>query len=164
MLGPGRALPLLILLAAACSAPKPSRPAAPAVEPPPAGELPPGPAILRHNPPRCPCSPWEVRFPDHWERVHVEDKSRDGDLLQALVGRAEEDDRADRDGTYEVLGELLDVPRGDRAGHVHRVLRVTGLPEPPEEEEPPEEAPEEGEPTEEAPPGPPPPPPAPASP
>lgn len=102
----------------------------------PAAELPEGPVTVRYNPARCPCPTWEARVAGSWERVHVEDASGDGGYVAALVDRAEEDDRSDVDGRYEVAAELSGGTHRYRDGYRYRVLVIEGDPEPVEEDEP----------------------------
>lgn len=92
---------------------------------------------LRYNPARClgeSAHQFEVRTPQGWERVALENPDEERDLVAELA----RDAALDPAGIFRVRGALLADAFPIGGEHASRILRLLVLDPPPPEEPPPE--------------------------
>ena len=82
---------------------------------------------LRHNPCPCECFPFEVRLGARWVRVHLVDKSDEGDLVTSLQAAASRGPRDAEELAWWLEARVRDSVRRCALGHPHPLLDVRSL-------------------------------------
>jgi hypothetical protein len=80
--------------------------------------------IIRYNPPKCDCPPFEIELKSEWHRVVMEDANPETGELEKLTQVAEDDMKQDILSHYHVQGSLEDELHPCAIGHLHLMFRL----------------------------------------
>lgn len=83
--------------------------------------------VLRYNPVKCNCPPFEVQLGPRWVRVLVEDLASPDSVAAGLLQTAQRDLKADQLVAYRVIGDLSTSPEYCGQGALFLTLSVEAL-------------------------------------
>jgi hypothetical protein len=80
--------------------------------------------VVRYNPPKCDCPPFEIQLKNEWHRVVMDDANPETPEVDNLTQLAEDDLKQDILRHYHVQGSLEDELHPCAVGHLHVMFRL----------------------------------------